>query len=76
MYGQQQRSFVYILYLTGYQSDNSFEELCIMLAADRNSFARVLNPMGERIYVYVYIYIYIYENQKFLLIYNASLSPQ
>ena len=46
---------------------NSFEELCITLAAAGNSFARELNPHGGAyIYVdiytpiHVYIYIHIY----------------
>ena len=38
---------------------NSFEELCITLAAADNSFARVLNPHGG---AYIYIYIYIYKS--------------
>ena len=37
---------------------NSFEELCITLAAADNSFARVLNPHGGA-YIYIYIYIYV-----------------
>ena len=36
---------------------NSFEELCIMRAADENSFTRVLNPHWGGLYIYIYIYI-------------------
>ena len=39
---------------------NLFEELCIIRAVAVNSFARMLSPMGERIYIYIYIYIYVF----------------
>ena len=40
---------------------NSFEELCITLAAAGNSFARELNPHGGAyIYIYIHCFIYIY----------------
>ena len=55
---------------------NSFEELCITLAAAGNSVARELNPHGgayivihrptvsfyQNIYIYIYIYIYIVQS--------------
>ena len=44
---QQQQPFVYIFYtLSATRVLNSFEELCITLAATGNSFARELNPHG------------------------------
>ena len=56
---QQQQPLFYIFYtLSATRVLNSFEELCITLAAAGNSFARALNPHGG---AYIYIYIYIYK---------------
>ena len=47
-------AFVYIFYtLSATRVLNSFEELCITLAAAGNSFARELNPHGG---AYIYIF--------------------
>ena len=43
---------------------NSFEELCIMRAAAENSFARVLNPPWESVYIYIYIYTNNHERER------------
>ena len=69
-------AFVYIFHtLSATRVLNSFEELCITLAAAGNSFARELNPYGgaymyiyahthththTHTYIYIYIYICIY----------------
>ena len=48
-------AFVYIFYtLSATRVLNSFEELCITLAAADNSIARVLKPYGDA-YIYMYI---------------------
>ena len=54
-------AFVYIFFYTLLATRvlNSFEELCITLAAAGNSFARELNPHGG---AYIYIYMYVYAN--------------
>ena len=54
-------AFVCIFYtLSATRVLNSFEKLCITLAAADNSFARELSPMGEHILcIYIYMYIWV-----------------